>query len=67
MIELIEAVKDTYSFIHPMNENPAGTPNFVEVDSEKQSIQKVISDQQEKLNISQTELIKMDITQDLYE
>jgi hypothetical protein len=42
MIELIEAVSKSYSFIHPMNENPAKTPNFVAVEDEKQSIQKAL-------------------------
>ena len=35
IIEVIDAVKQTYKFIHPMNKNPTKNGNFVEVLDEK--------------------------------
>ena len=64
MIDLVEAVKQTYKFVHPMDKNTSGINNFSDILSEKQSLQNKISQQQSQQDIKH---IETDISLDLYE
>jgi len=44
MIELIEAVRLNYKFLHPMDLNDNDISNFCTIESEKQILQSIVSE-----------------------